>query len=62
MYCGDHWEPTTPEELEKAKKRAERQEERKKELNGYFAKDVEQVLGITGTEQKKMDRRRQVTV
>lgn len=53
MYYDQHWEPTTPEELEKAKKRAERQEERKKELNGYFAKDVEQVLGITVTERKR---------
>ena len=52
MYYEDKWEPTTPEEIEKAKKRAERQEERKKELNGYFAKDVEQVLGITATEMK----------
>lgn len=53
MYYGDHWEPTTPEEIEKAKKRAEKQEARKKELNGYFAKDVEQVLGITATERKR---------
>lgn len=53
MYYEDKWEPTTPEEIEKAKKRAEKQEERKKELNGYFAKDVEQVLGITGAERKR---------
>lgn len=52
MY-DDKWEPTTPEEIEKAEKRAKKQEEKKKELNGYFAKDVEQVLGITVTERKR---------